>query len=251
MRISAKIAIYIFVILLIFLFGTFGTYVLGHYDNGFNVRINSLIDAAYFTVITVSTVGYGDIYPVSRTAKIFVMVLVVVGLGVFLSAVSVLSSDFVTERIERISGRPSSIERRLLKNHVVLIGADTVNANLAERLKSKNIKFVMITADKSTMESLRDRGYRAYIADETDERDMMLFELGKAKSIVLDMRDKSRMVYAVLVVRNLAKDSRIVIVAHNKEEERNARKLGAGIGIINPANLASEILSKKIMELKA
>ncbi len=249
MRVSDKIIAYILAISFVFAFGISGTYILGHYKNGFNIRINTLLDAAYFTVTTISTVGYGDIVPVTETARLFVIVLVITGLGVFLSAITVLSGDFVNSRIEKFSGGITNIERRFLRNHVVLVGTDTVNSSLAEKLKNRRVSFIIITSDKSTFEELRSHGYRTFIADETDEEAMKKFELGRAKSIIIDMHDKSRMVYAILVVRNLAKNPRVVTVAHNKEEEKNVRNLSAGIGIINPPSLASDIISKRIAEL--
>jgi voltage-gated potassium channel len=239
---------YIVGIIIVFIFGISGTYVLGHYEHGFNVPINSLLDAAYFTTITLATVGYGDVVPVTNIAKIFVMVLIISGIGVFITSVTVITGEFVNSRMEKYSGRLSGFERRLLKNHVVLIGVDSVNLRLAERLKNKKAKFLIITSDKTMLDHLRSTGYKAYLADETNEDDMKNFELGKAKAIIMDMRDKSRMVYAILLVRNLAKDSRIVTVAHTKEEERNTRSMGVSIGIINPADLASEILAKKLIE---
>ncbi len=249
MRLSIKIIMYIIAIVFIFTFGATGTYILGHYGNGFNIKIKGPIDAAYFTVITLSTVGYGDIVPVTGTAKLFVMALIIGGLGIFLSAVTVVGGDFVNSRIEKFSGGITNLERRFLRNHIVLVGTDTVNIRLAEKLKEKRVRFIILTADKATLETLRSSGYRAYFADETDENTMKKFELGRAKSIIIDMRDKSRMIYALLVIRNLARDSRVVTVAHNREEERNVRNLSAGIGIINPPSIASDILSKRIMEL--
>ena len=247
---AVKAMAYLFAVVLVFAFGITGTYLLGHNRNNFNVQINSLTDAAYFTVVTVSTVGYGDIFPVTNIAKLFVMTLIVSGLGVFLSAVTVLSSELVDTRIEQLSGKIGGLERRFLRNHVILIGTDTVNMLLAEKLKIRGANFVIVTADKVISDRLRNIGYKAYLADETNEEELKKFEFHRAKSIILDMHDKSRMIYAILIVRNLAKNARIVVVAHNKEEERNIRGLGAGIGVINPADLASGILSKRIFELE-
>lgn len=244
-----KIIAYIIAILVIFSFGISGTYIIGHYGNGFNIRINNLVDAVYFTTITLSTIGYGDIYPVTSIAKIFVMVLIISGLGVFLSAVTVISSEFVNSRVEKISGRIGRFDRLGLRNHVVLVGSDTVNMLLAQKLKSKGTKFIMLTSATDEYDKLIDLGYRAYLTDATEEEQMKKFEFDKAKSIIVDMHDKSRMIYAILILRNLAAKSKIVTVAHTKEEEKNVRSLTAGVGVINPEDIASDILSRKISEL--
>ncbi len=248
MRLSAKALVYFLALLTVFLFGVGGTYILGHYGSNFNQPITSFIDAAYFTIITISTVGYGDIVPITAIAKIFVMILIISGLSVFLSAVTVLSSDLMGNRVEKLSGRITNIERRFLKDHIVLIGTDTVNMQIAKTLKDSGKKFTMITSDKTVADRLREMGYRSYVADETSEADMSKFELSKAKSIIIDMRDKSKMVYLLLIVRTLAKEAKITTIVHSSEEERNVTSLNSKISIMNPANIASQILTKKMEE---
>ncbi len=250
MRLTAKALVYFIVIIAVFAFGTIGTYILGHYGNNFSEKINNLFDAAYFTLITVSTVGYGDIVPVTEIAKLFVMVLIVTGLGVFLSAVTVLSSDLMGDRVEKLSGRITNFERRFLKEHILLIGTDTVNMQIAKKLKSEGKRFIMITSDKTIADRLRDLGYRAYVADETSETDMSKFEIGNARDIIVDMREKSKMIYLLLIVRNLAKNARVTTVVHSEEEEKNVMSLNSKINVMNPAEIASQIVTKKIKEGK-
>ncbi len=246
---SRMIAVYISLIAIVFIAGISGTYIIGHYESGFSVPINSLLEAAYFTVITVSTVGYGDIVPVTAAARIFVIVLVLVGIGVFLSTITFVSSELVIARAESTSGRLSPFEKRLLKNHVILVGGDSVNLRLAEKLKDKNERFIMISNNSEVAAEMRESGYKAYVADETNEDEMVKFEFDKAKSVIIDMLDKSKMAYAILVVRNLAEKSKIVVIAHSKDEEIHIRRMGAGVGVINPSEMVSNILSQKIEEL--
>lgn len=246
---SLTIFTYIFIILVIFAAGVSGTYILGHYQNGFNVPINSPLTAAYFTVITLFTVGYGDIVPVTSAARIFVIALVITGIGVFLSAVTLVSSELVNARVAHLEGRLNPFEKRLMKDHVILVGSDIINMRLADKLKEKNVRFVMLSSNKETVKQLSEDGIRAFAVDETDDEEMRKFEFGKAKSIIIDMRDKSRMVYAILLIRTLAEKSKIVTVAHSTEEEKHIRSMNAGVGIISPSEIASNIISQKIEEL--
>ena len=92
MHVNVKIAIYVLAIVLVLAYGTLGSYALG--GNNFNVKIGSVSESLYFTVVTISTVGYGDIYPVTTLGRYFTIVLIISGLSIFLSAVTVLSGDF-------------------------------------------------------------------------------------------------------------------------------------------------------------
>ena len=238
MRVSSDIAAYGLSIIAVLILGVAGTYFLG-LDGGFNVRMN-IVDAFYFTVVTMATVGYGDIVPVSPAAKIFVMILIGLGLTTFLGAMTYISGGLVESRIEKLSGEISSMERRFLKDHIILVGTDTVNMYLAEKLKKEGKRFVMITSDKVMLDKLKDMQYKAYIADVTMESDMLKFETGKSKMIVIDLRDSSRTIYALLVARSIAKKAKIVVIASTKEAENHIRGLGIANEIISPADRVAE-----------
>jgi voltage-gated potassium channel len=233
--------IYASAIAIVLAYGVVGTYLLGISGN-FNVQINSPLEALYFTIVTISTVGYGDIVPITDVARVFVIVLIVSGLSIFLSAVTVLSGDFLSKRVETIYSGMSRVEKHRLNGHIVLIGYDTTNALVAERLKAQKRNFLIVTGDKPTVDSLRDRGYPAYIADYTQKSDMMKFELSKATDIVIDVRDRTKAVYVVLVVKKLSKNVKISVVVYDKETEAHLSDLEVN-SIINPVTIAADTLT--------
>ena len=244
-RFNMAYALYAAAILGVLLFGTLGTYILGKETGNFNIEINSPLKALYFTIVTLSTVGYGDIYPVSTAGVIFVIALIISGLSIFLGAVTLVSGDFLNSRIEKMSGTISSIERRLLRGHIVLIGYDMTNAYLAEKLMKEGKKFILISSDKIVVDKLRAAGIQAYVADVTLKSDMQRFALDKAKYIVIDMRDSSKTVYVFLVVKKLSEKAKIFAVASNSEAESHLGDLGVE-DIINPAKIAAAALDAKV-----
>ncbi len=223
----------------IILFGTFGTYILGQQPGNFNIKINSLVTAFYFTMTTLSTVGFGDIVPTSTIARLFVVALIFTGLGVFVSAITLISGDIIESRMEKISGKIAGLERRHLNGHIVLIGYDITNAIIAKKLKGTKSKFIIITSDKTIADKLREMKYKAYVADATSEEDMKNFNLGKARKIIIDLRDSSRTVYAAMVAKALGNASNIVVVAPTIELEGRLKDIKIK-KIVNPAWLAAE-----------
>ncbi|MCL4389679.1 ion channel [Candidatus Marsarchaeota archaeon] len=230
-------------IVIVILGGTIMTYILGHNQPNFSQNIGSFITALYFTVTTLSTVGYGDIVPITAAARVFDIILILGGLGVFFSAVTIISSDFVNSRVEKLTGRISRLEKRFLRRHIVLIGSHLTNTAIAEMLKDRGARFVMVMSDKVKSDELRDRGYPSYVADSTSEHDMTEFNLALSEKVIVDLNDTSRTMYTAIVAKRFAGTDKIVVVATTPELEEHLKEIGIK-NIINPATIAA----KKIKE---
>ena len=243
MNITKRTIFYVLAILVVLIYGTAGTYLLGQSGN-FNVKVSSINEALYFTIVTISTVGYGDITPVTGLGRIFVMLLIIFGLSIFLSALTVLSGEFLSSRVEQIYSGLGA-EGKKLNGHIVLIGYDTTNEIIAQRLKAQKRKFVIITGDKPTVESLRRKGYPAFIEDYTSKSELEKFNLDKATDIVIDLRDSAKTVYVVLIVKKLAKKVKVSVIVHNTEAESHLADLEID-NIVNPVTIAADVLAKKL-----
>ena len=244
MQVDRKILFYVLAIAVVLAYGTLGTYMLGQGSN-FNVKITSLNQAMYFTIVTISTVGYGDITPVTGIARDFVMVLIISGLSIFLSAVTVLSGEFLSARVEKLYSGLGASDRKKFSNHIILIGYDSTNELISHRLKAQKRNFVIITGDKPTAEALRKKGYPAYVEDYTSKAGLERFNLEKAADIVIDLRDNSKTIYVVLVVKKLAKGARVSVIAPSPEAEGHLSDLEV-TNIINPVTIAADMLTKEL-----
>jgi voltage-gated potassium channel len=241
MRIDKRVYLYALAIMIVLAYGTFGTYELGKSSN-FNVKVDSLNEALYFTVVTISTVGYGDITPVTELGRIFVIVLIISGLSIFLSAVTMLSGEFLSSRIEKIYTGLSTLDKKRLKKHIVLIGYDATNQVVAQKLKEQKRNFIIVTGDKPTVDTLKAKGYPAYLADYTIKAEMEKFELSRATDIVVDLKDSSETVYVVLVIKKLAKDVKTSVVAYSGESQEHLADLDID-NVINPITIAAGMLT--------
>jgi voltage-gated potassium channel len=244
MALDRRVMLYGTAIVIVLVYGITGAYILGQSGN-FNVPIDSLTQAAYFTIVTISTVGYGDIVPVTGLGMIFVMILIISGLSIFLSAVTLLSGEFLSARLEKLNSDSSRLSKIRLRNHIVLIGYNTTNAMVAEKLKEQRRNFVIVSGDKPTVDALVQKGYPAFLADYTHRSDMERFMLGSASDIVIDLRHSSETIYVVLVVKKLAKGVPIAVIAPDKESETHLSDLEID-NVINPVTIAAGILTKTL-----
>ncbi len=239
--INRKTLFYIFAIAAVLAYGVVGTYVLGQ-GNNFNVKISSWNEALYFTIVTISTVGYGDIVPITNTAQDFVIVLIISGLSIFLSALTVLSGEFMGARLEHLYTGMSAIDRKRFGNHIVLVGFNTTNQLVAQKLKNQKSNFIIITRDKATVEALREDGYPAYLVDYTQLKDLGRFNLEKARDIIVDLKDNSETVYVVLIIRKIAAKVMLSVVAPTPEAETHLSDMDVDT-VISPVRMAAEMLA--------
>lgn len=235
-------------LILVLIYGMVGTWIVGQ-QGGFNIPITSFSQVVYFTVSTISTVGFGDIYPVTSEARYFVVSLIIIGIGVFLGAVVTLSGEFVSRRVKNLDTGVSVFERRLLNKHTILIGTNMTNQYLAKELKAKNERYIVVTSKKDMADEFREMGLRAVVADYTSEDTMYSFGMDKAKAVIIDLRDNSKTVYALLVAIDVAKVAKIIVISPTTEAERHMRHLSKGRAtIINPADIAARTVVENLFK---
>jgi voltage-gated potassium channel len=149
-------------ILAVMLYGVFGSYLLG---NGFNPPILDFQTAAYFSITTLSTVGFGDIVPKTPEARWFVVSLLVIGLGVFASAIATVFGPKLSRELNRLFNPREKIMD--LKNHVILVGDGPIARNTAKELKQRGIAFVQIFAVNPAPEQTVEHGLTGDATSET------------------------------------------------------------------------------------
>jgi len=237
---SLKLIVYIILILVTIVVGSLATYTVGNYYQVFNLKKLSYLDAVYFTVTTLSTVG-SNIVPDTNLGMIFETLLIISGLGVFLGALSLIAGEVMEDRMDKLTGSIVGIQKRFFKNHIVLIGTDSVNLVLAENLKKLNKNFIILSSDSNEVDKLKNLGYKAFMVDVTSEAELKKFTLEKAFEIIIDMSNSSMLLYTFLVVNSISKESDKIIIIHSQEAEKRLADLNlpANCTIINPSSLVA------------
>lgn len=227
--------------------GVIGSYILGQIGNNFNEHMD-LINAIYFTITTLSTVGYGDIVPITPIAKMFVVILIIMGLGAFLTAVTSISSDLATRDIISLSEKIEKMEEELITPQILLIGSGQINVNLMKILKEKKKKYVLLVSDKIEAERFRSEGNKAYAINMLSEEEIARFHPEKAKIIVIDMNNVSDMIYVLLILSEIAKEAKIIVIVHDSDTEKRVQTIKKlkDIEIINPSSIVANEIALKL-----
>ncbi len=222
-------------------YGTAGTYALREDFGG----VTSLVDAAYFTIVTASTVGYGDATALSPRARLFAISLVVIGTASFALALGSVLGPAIEARLSRALGTMTDTQYELLEDHVVVLGYGDLTEPLVEELDS-SVEFVVVTDDQDRAAELRSRDINVLSGDPSDEEPLHAVGIEHARAVVVATNDDAEDAFAILTARELNPQVRIVAAATIRENEVKLRRAGAD-AVISPAVLGGRLLSQSAL----
>lgn len=210
-------------------------------------NVSTLVDAFYFTLITASTVGYGDVTPApqSQVAKLFVMSVVIVGTASFAIALGTLFGPAIEARFERALGRMTESQLELLDDHLLILGHGDLTDVILEEL-GESVEFLVITADADWAASMNDRGIEVFVADPSDESALRRAQIEDAAGVLVATNNDADDALAVLTARQLNPSVTIVAAATNRENVEKLRRAGADT-VISPATIGGHLLVESVL----
>ncbi|RXK88430.1 potassium channel protein [Chlorobaculum sp. 24CR] len=188
----------------------------------------NLLDALYMTVITVATVGFSEVRPMDDVGKIFTMVLIVSGTGIFFFTLTNVAVFFVSgEWKEHWELQRNERMLRKLNDHFIICGYGRLGGSVAEELRTKSIPFVVIDNAIDNVLRARDEGFLAIKGNAADEEVLADAGLHRAKGLIAAAGNDAENVFIVLTARNLKPNLYIVARADCDESESKLRRAGA------------------------
>jgi voltage-gated potassium channel len=203
----------------------------------------SFVDVMYFTMITVTTVGFGDIVPVTPRARMFdTFVVTPIRLFVWLIFLGT-AYDFLLKRTwER--WRMSVIQKRL-SGHIVLCGYGiSGNAAFQELTARGTAAATIVVVDEGTnaIAEAESCGATVLQGDATRDATLEAVQIGQARAVIVAAGRDDTSILIVLTARRLAPHVPISVVIRNSDNEALARQAGANT-VINPASFAGLLLA--------
>ncbi|MFC4447605.1 NAD-binding protein [Halorussus aquaticus] len=225
----------------VLVYGTAGTYALADQFNG----VNTLLDAFYYTLVTASTVGYGDAAPATQTARLFGLTVVVLGATTFAVALASLLGPAIEARLATALGRMTESQLELLEDHVVVLGYGDLTEPILTEL-DEQVEFVVVTPDQQRATELSDRGYKVLKADPSDEDPLRRVGIEEARAVVAATNNDAEDALAVLTASQLNPDVRIVAAATDRENVVKLKRAGADT-VISPATIGGHLLVRSAL----
>jgi voltage-gated potassium channel len=218
---------------MLMMYATFGTYYLGAQ---FKPRITDLVSAFYYAMVTMSTVGYGDIVPVTPQARLFALSVIVLGVAVFATSLTAVIGPLLGRSLQRIVNRKGIIMKR--ENHFVVIGNTPLAINTWRELAKRGRPVTRIL--REAPEEGENKDVDVVVGDPSMTETLREAGAHHAEAVLAMLADDSENAFAVLAVKELAGPAKTV-AAVNDARHLSRVKLVQPDVVIAPQVLGGEL----------
>ena len=205
-------------------------------------------DAIYMTIITLSTVGFGEVGELSRHGRIFTSALILTGVGSFAFVFTSITQAVVAGQVSG-AWRKRKLEKKLrqMRDHYIVCGYGRVGATLVERLRAQDRDVIVIDTNPDNEDLIS--GDNVYYLHGDAVRELTLREAGieRAAGISFCLPSDADNLFGVLSARNLNKDIHIAIRAQNVHAEDKMRFAGAN-AVVNPSSIAGYSMAMHLIQ---
>jgi len=207
----------------------------------------SFLDAFYMTVITITTVGYGEIQQLSGAGRVFTIFLILSGVGSIAFAAGAFT-ELIIERSANPTRWKKSMEKKIskLKGHAIICGHGRVGAAAAEHFKKNNAQFVVIENAPESLKELQELGYHFVQGDGTREETLLRAGIKKASSLLAVLNSDPDNLFAVLTARELNPVLRIIARIEHPSSESRMLRAGAD-SVISPFVAAGQRVAESLL----
>ena len=222
-------------------YGTVGSFALRAQFAG----LETWPDAVYYVIVTIATVGYGDITPVTAEARWFSLSVIVFGTGAFTAGIGSLVVPAIESRMATAFGNMTASDLTLLEDHVLVLGYGDVTESLLDELAG-DVDVVVVTPDADVAATLEGEAATVLTDDPTDEAALRDAQIDAARGVVVGTRDDARDVLAILAARKANPDVRIVGAANDRKHLDKLEEVGAD-EVISPTVIGGRILGRSVL----
>jgi len=204
----------------------------------------SFIDALYMTIVTITTVGYAEVHPLSVGGRIFSIFLIVGGVSGALYTVSAIVGYVIEGHLGTTLGR-RRMERNIakLREHFILCGYGRVGQEIARIFTEEGVPFVVIDKDRDSIAAAEKEGYLYVLADATDDEGLKEAGIERARGLVVAAGNDADNVYITLSARETRPDLFIEARASSNTAGAKLKRAGAN-RIIAPYSLGARRMAQ-------
>ena len=211
------------------------------------------MDALFMTVTTITTIGYGEIKPLTTVGRLFTIFLAITGIGSLFYMLGVVMEYLVSVRLADPMGR-RRMERRIgeLSGHVIVAGMGRVGRQAALELHQAGTLFVVVDPGEPAIAHAAERGYLALMGDATEDEILQRAGITRARGLIVTTANDATNMYVVLSARVLNPGLHIVSRAADESGVTKIIRAGANRAVspyaIGGHRLAHLMLSPAVVD---
>lgn len=195
----------------------------------------SLFDSLYMTVITITTTGYREVGELSNAGKVFSMLLMFLGIGVFFYMLNLVIPIIIEKERE---GWKGLLER--MENHSIICGFGRTGSEIAKKLPKE--KLVIVDNDVNKVTLARELGFLAIQGDSTEEETLEMAGVKRAKNLIACTDRDSSNAFTIIVAKDLNPNIYTIAILRSPSGKNKLKRSGANVILSPYEDMAQKVL---------
>ena len=234
----SRIYVAILLIISMLMLGVFGFRFLAEY---------TWTDAVYMTMITISTVGFGEVQPLDVPAKIFTIFLILASIVIVGYAISIITEYILSRNnFEDIKQRKMQKEIEAMSGHIIICGFGRNGKQASKKLQDYGKPFVIIERDKDIIERLQEEGVPYVFGNANEDETLIQAGIERASTLITALPSDADNLFVVLSARQINKDLCIISRA-SQETSYNKLKLAGANNVILPDKIGGDHMASLVV----
>ncbi len=204
-------------------------------------------DAFYMVLTTVTSIGYGEIHPLTRVGRLFNSFVIITGVALVLLFLGGASRTLLEFELRSVLGR-RRMDRDIsrLSGHFIICGAGRVGRSAARELARKPLPFIVVDSNEAKLQHYASEGWLTIVGDATVAKTLQEAQIGRARGLVAATTTDAINIYIILTARSLSPKLKIIARASEEDAEKHLLTAGAD-SVVSPYGFAGYRIAQTFM----
>ena len=205
------------------------------------------LDSLFMTLTTITTIGYGEVHPLTQAGVVFTILLIVFGVGTVAFAVRNATRMMLEGEFRNLLGR-KKVEQKIkeLRDHYIVCGYGRIGALICREFAAKPVPFVVVEHSPTVLEKLEEDGMLFLRGNATEDETLLKAGIKRAKGLVSVVTSDTENVYITLTARGLNPD--LYILARSGEPGSDIKLTRAGANkVVSPYQIGGNRMAQAIL----
>jgi voltage-gated potassium channel len=236
-----RLSIPISLLVAVIVFGIAGYYFMWRDQGG------TLSDALYMTFITITTIGYGEVYTLDHTERLFTIGVSILGIGSLSYVIGTTMEHVVARQVSDVRGRRKMREAiTTMSQHIIVAGLGQMGKQVARELHEQEQTFVIVDLDEQNEDFAKEHKYLYVLGDASEEDTLMAAGVMRARGLIATADNDASNAFIIMTARSLKSDLPIVVRAENDTAHKKLLRAGAN-KVINPYVIGSRRIVNQVL----